>query len=156
PIAQRPIEIEEPVKVIEDDKKGPVENELPIEKKWPEDPKVIEKKPDPFVPPPFKNPDPPFIEPSVPVVAQFPPVDPAKLALKPAALEADQVTRQRPATIDDLVVGGGGRFLLFNLPQLSKVGMFDTAEGKVVHYFPAASGDVKIAAGLTKLVMAFP
>src|SRR5262249_36701632 len=38
----------------------------------------------------------------------------------------------------------------------SKVGMFDTAEGKVVHYFPAASGDVKIAAGLTKLVMAFP
>ena len=131
------------------------------EKKFFEEKNPIVNDP-PFNPPPI---DPPFNKPidplpspitAAPIVAQFPPVDASKLVLKPAPLEADTVTRQLPATIDDLVVGGGGRFLLFSLPQLNKVGMFDVNEGKVVHYFPAAESDVKIAAGLTKLVMAYP
>jgi hypothetical protein len=87
------------------------------------------------------------------------PAAPAKsgpLTLKPARLEADKVTRPLPDTIDDLVVGGGGRFLLFSMRKQKKVGLFDANEGKVVHYFPAAESEVKIAAGLTKLIMAFP
>jgi hypothetical protein len=123
----------------------------PEENRFPDEKKGIDEQPDPVAPKDIRPVDLP-----APVVTDFPPVDPAKLALKPAALEGDKVTRALPATMDDLVVGGGGRYLFFSLPSLKKVGMFDVNEGKVVHYFPAAEGELKITAGLTKLVMAYP
>ena len=61
--------------------------------------------PIPKLPPP-----PPPPPPAVPMIATFVPPNPAALALKPSNLEADRVTRMLPGTIDDIAVGGGGRF----------------------------------------------
>jgi len=77
-----------------------------------------------------------------------------KLALE--GLAAETVTRELPSTADDLIVGGAGRFLLLNLPQVRKVALFDVNEARVVHYFPVSGDGVRIAAGLEKLVMVFP
>src|ERR1043165_271178 len=120
--------------------------------------KVVEEKKfdDPFKDVKFKDPEPKPVVVEVPVVAQFPPHDPSALALKSCNLEAEKVTRQLPGTLDDVAVGGGGRFVLFSLPQLRKIGMLDVNEGKIVHYFPTAGDNVKFSAGLTKLVVLFP
>ncbi|HZZ80524.1 MAG TPA: zinc-ribbon domain-containing protein, partial [Gemmataceae bacterium] len=164
PIAQMPVpQPINPIFVPKDEAKGP---QMPIE--LPKDPPIgpepaqppfIDPRKDLADPDVFKEkkfPDPgPKLPPPVPEVAltaKFAPPNPAALALKPSKLEADRVTRMLPGTLDDIAVGGGGRFLLFNLPQLRKIGMFDVNEGKVVHYFTTAGDDVKFTAGLTKLV----
>lgn len=147
---------------------GMVEKAL-VNQKNPADPDIVAKEPlrppvdepkDPFNPKDIKGPGPePKIAappPGAAIVAQFPPHDPAALAVKPCKLEAEKVTRMLPGAIDDIAVAGGGRFILFNIPTLSKIGMFDVNEGKIVHYFPTAGENAKFSAGMTKLVVVYP
>jgi hypothetical protein len=61
-----------------------------------------------------------------------------------------------PATLGDVVVGGGGRFLVLTLPQLHKIAIFDVNEAKVARYLAIAEDNVKIAAGMDKLMVALP
>jgi hypothetical protein len=78
------------------------------------------------------------------------------LGIKPPKLTGASVTVNLPSTAGDVVLGGGGRFLLVSLPKVRKVALFDVNEAKVVHYFPAAADDVKVAAGLEHLVLVYP
>lgn len=76
--------------------------------------------------------------------------------LRPAALPQDTVELKLPDTADDVVVGGGGRYLIFHLPRTRQLAVFDAEEAKVVKYLPVAEDDIKMAAGLDKLIVALP
>jgi predicted Zn finger-like uncharacterized protein len=122
--------------------RAPEEDARPPERP-PEAKKVKEAEP-----PPKKEPE----------AVKVPPPAPGKnaLAMIPPKLEKDYVVRQLPGSIDDLCVGGGGRFILLRLPSLRKIALFDVNEAKVVHYFPCAEDNLPFAAGMTKLVMVSP
>jgi len=112
-------------------------------------------------PPNTVQPPPPALEPKEvkveePPAAKQPPLPDHARAIVPPNLDAEKVVRSLPASLDDLAVGGGGRFLLLNFPSLRKIGLFDVNEAKVVHYFPVGGNGVKFTAGLTKLIMVFP
>ena len=73
--------------------------------------------------------------------------------IKPPQLE-DETTRVKlPATVDDIVVGGAGRYLLCQFRSLKKIGVFDVNEAKITHYVSTPDTESTIAAGLTKLVI---
>jgi predicted Zn finger-like uncharacterized protein len=101
-----------------------------------------------------------------PPVAEKPPEQPrakpldlppvAPLDIKPAALEADKVVRELPSTFADVAVGGGGRYLVFHLPQTQKFAIFDANEAKVTKYLAAPAEAVRIAAGRDKLLVVLP
>ena len=76
--------------------------------------------------------------------------------LRPPTLDQDTVVRKLPDAADDVVVGGGGRYLIFHLPKTRQLAVFDAAEAKVVKYLPVAEDTVHMAAGLDKLVVALP
>lgn len=84
------------------------------------------------------------------------PPAPAPLPIKPVALTADVVTKTFPDTIDNVVLGGGGRFLILHLPKQRQLAVFDVNKAEVVKYLPVASDKVMIAAGMTKLILVFP
>jgi hypothetical protein len=77
-------------------------------------------------------------------------------AIKPAPLKADREERALPASVGDVCVGGGGRFLILHLPQERKLAVFDVNEAKVVKYLAVADDHVKFAASLDKLFVALP
>lgn len=77
------------------------------------------------------------------------------LEFKPVKLGEENVTVPLPGVCDDLVVGGGGRFVLCNLPALRKIALFDANEAKITHYFPTAGDNAKMAASMTKLIVAY-
>ena len=58
-----------------------------------------------------------------------------------------------PAAVDQVVIGGGGRYLLYQLGALKKVGGFDVNEVKITHFISTPDAESKIAAGLTKMVV---
>jgi formylglycine-generating enzyme required for sulfatase activity/S1-C subfamily serine protease len=78
------------------------------------------------------------------------------LDIEEAPLEKDVVIRKMDAPIANVAVGGGGRYLILHLPKLSKLAVFDVNEAKVVKLLPVTDANVKITAGLDKLVMALP
>jgi len=75
------------------------------------------------------------------------------VVITPAELGGDKVVKALPSAIADVVVGGGGRFLILHLPRDRKLAVFDVSQAKVVKYLPLASDDVKLAAGMNKLVV---
>jgi predicted Zn finger-like uncharacterized protein len=80
----------------------------------------------------------------------------AALPIKPAPLKQDREERKLPSAIDDVCVGGGGRFLLLSLPQPKQVAIFDVSEAKVVKFLSVPSASPRIAAGMDKLFVADP
>ncbi len=114
------------------------------------DPKAAEKPADPKQA--AKEPEP---EPKVKIDT---PTAPAAGAweIRPPKLEDEVVTRQLPDSVTDVVVGGGGRFLLLNMPKVRKVALFDVNEAKIIHYFPTSEDGALIAAGMSKLILIFP
>jgi hypothetical protein len=98
-------------------------------------------------------------EPRPPVVDKPPPIpapDRSKVPIVPPKLEQERIVRELPGPIGDLCLGGAGRFVLCSIPSLRKIALFDVNEAKVVHYFPCADDNSAFAAGMTKLIMAFP
>lgn len=61
-----------------------------------------------------------------------------------------------PGAIDQLAVGGGGRFLILHLKRLDKLAIFDVSQAKVVHYMPAPAEDFLFQASAEKLVVIIP
>ena len=53
-------------------------------------------------------------------------------------------------------VGDGGRFLILHLPKVRQVAVFDVNQAKVVKFLPVAADNVMIAAGMTKMIVAYP
>ncbi len=110
----------------------------------------IPKRPPPFNPrPPAK---PPANLPDAPPLI-LPPVKP--VAITPADLAAKAEVKL-PAEADQACLGGGGRFLVLNLPKAKQLAVFDISQAKVVKYLPAPAEKVLIAAGMDKLVVVDP
>ncbi len=109
-------------------------------------------------PPPSKETPPPTAPTPAPAVERKQPSAPAKplAGLKPAPLKADTEERSLPAPAGDVCVGGGGRFLIFHLPQSRRLAVFDANEARIVKYLPVAEDNIKIAAGRDKLVAVLP
>lgn len=75
----------------------------------------------------------------------------AAAAVRPPALAGDRVEVKLPATVDDVTVGGGGRFLVLSLKKLNKLAVFDASAAKIVDYIPVPPTDFRVAAGRDKL-----
>lgn len=82
------------------------------------------------------------------------PADPRSVPITPPALGEARTEKRLPDVFDDVAVGGGGRYLVFHLPKLKKLAVFDVSEARVTKYVPVAE-DVKgrFAAGLGTVVV---
>jgi hypothetical protein len=69
---------------------------------------------------------------------------------------AGKVVHDLGSPPSDVAVGGGGRFLLFGLPDAQKIALFDVNDAKIVHHFSMAGKDFRFSAGMSKLVVAYP
>ena len=72
------------------------------------------------------------------------------------AAEAPPLIKKLDGTISDVVVGGGGRYLLLTLSDASKLAIFDTNAAEIVKTIPLPSPNAIVAAGATKFLIAFP
>jgi hypothetical protein len=85
--------------------------------------------------------------------ARTAPADPSTVAIKPPALAEEKVVRRLPEVFSTVAVGGGGRYLIFHLPKLKKLAVFDVSEARVTKYIPLAEDDITFAAGLDSVVV---
>jgi len=65
----------------------------------------------------------------------------------------DSKTITLPSVVDDVQVGGGGRYLLYQFNDLKKIGVFDVNAAKITHYISTPDTSSKFAAGLDKVVL---
>jgi hypothetical protein len=70
----------------------------------------------------------------------------------PPEVEGGQTTIGLPAAVDDVDVGGGGRYLALHFKTLRKIGVLDVNTLTIEHYIPANEDDARFAAGATKLL----
>ena len=83
-------------------------------------------------------------------------VEPADLAgtgIAPAPLDAETVVKTLPDIASDVQVGGGGRYLIFQLPKLKKLAVFDVNTAAIIRYLPLTEDKIVFAAGLEKMVV---
>jgi hypothetical protein len=108
----------------------------------------------PPVRPPDMPPEPkPEVKPEVKPDTQSTPTT----GLKPAPVVGkDPLIKKLPSTIEDVAVGGGGRYLVLSMPKDRKLAVFDICEGKVAHYVSVGADNVKFTAGMSKLLVALP
>jgi S1-C subfamily serine protease len=81
------------------------------------------------------------------------PADPSSVAIVPPTIVEDKVVKKLPDTFADVVVGGGGRYLIFHLAKLKKLAVFDVNEARVTKYIPLAEDDITFTAGLDCIVI---
>lgn len=86
----------------------------------------------------------------------FKPADPSSVAIAPPALAEDRVVKRLPEAFADVVAGGGGRYLIFHLPRLKKLAVFDVTEARVTKYIPLTEDKVFFAAGLDAVIVGLP
>jgi hypothetical protein len=75
--------------------------------------------------------------------------------IKPAPLTKDVTVVELDAAFEQMCVGGGGRFLIFSMPSIRQVAIFDTNAAKVVKSIPTSGNNVRIADGANSLILAF-
>jgi hypothetical protein len=73
--------------------------------------------------------------------------------IKPVSFKEDQKQIQLPAPMTDLMVGGGGRYLIMYLKNLKRLAVFDCSQAAIVKYLPVDSEDVLIAASGYHLIV---
>jgi S1-C subfamily serine protease len=73
----------------------------------------------------------------------------------PIALK-DRVTQMLPASVNDVAVGAGGRFLILHLPQVRKLVVWDVYLSKIARELPVAADHARIAANADKLIVVLP
>ena len=88
---------------------------------------------------------------AAPVMVQMPPL-PDPLAFEPASVK-QETTYPLPDRADNVVVGGGGRFLVFSFPNVRKLGIFDVNQAKLTQYIDLGGDKVYFAAGMNKLIL---
>jgi hypothetical protein len=57
-----------------------------------------------------------------------------------------------PSRVGAVAVGGGGRYIVFHVPDEAQLGVFDANTGQLTRV-PSDLGDVKVAAGLSRVVV---
>lgn len=80
----------------------------------------------------------------------------ASQGIVPPNLPQERVTVKLPAPIEDLAVGGSGRYLILHLPKLRQLAIFDVNAASVVQHISLADDQIKFAAGMDKLVVLLP
>ncbi len=75
---------------------------------------------------------------------------------RPPSLAGEKTDVPLGALVDDVAVGGSGRFILLSLPTEQKLAVFDANERKVVKSLPLAEAGAKFAAGRDKLFVLLP
>jgi hypothetical protein len=90
-------------------------------------------------------------------------IRPPKLALPDARLgsSADQVpdnpfVLKLSAPISDVVVGGGGRYLLLTQKDINRVAIFDVNAAAIIKSISLPSSNALVAAGASKFLVVFP
>ena len=73
-------------------------------------------------------------------------------AINPLPMNEASTELKLPSTIDDLAVGGGGRYLILHLPKLHKLAIFDANKGAISNYISVPE-NIVFAAGLTKVMV---
>jgi serine protease Do len=74
--------------------------------------------------------------------------------IRPAdGLGAEPTERPLPGIIDDVVLGGNGRYLLLMMRNIKKIGILDVTTGKADRYLPIPGDNVMAAAGAEKLIL---
>ncbi|MCA9022276.1 MAG: hypothetical protein KDA74_19140, partial [Planctomycetaceae bacterium] len=74
-------------------------------------------------------------------------------AITPARFSGDQKEFRLPAKVDNLVVAGGGRYLILQLKKIRHLIVFDTAKADIASYLPMPSSDCFFAAGAHNLII---
>ncbi len=82
--------------------------------------------------------------------------DPSSVTITPPKLGEERVVKKLPATFSDVVAAGGGRYLIFHLPKLRKLAIFDVNEARVTGYIPLTDDKIVFAGGLEKIVVGLP
>lgn len=70
--------------------------------------------------------------------------------------QGETKTIQLAGPADEVIAGGGGRYLILLIKSLLKLAIVDICEAKVVKYITIPSAQIQYAAGATKLVVALP
>ncbi len=79
--------------------------------------------------------------------------DPSSVKIAPPALDTDKVSKRLPGTYSEVALGGAGRYLIFQMPKLKKLAIFDVNEARVTKYIPLTEDDIAFAAGLDSIVV---
>jgi hypothetical protein len=77
-------------------------------------------------------------------------------AILPPDLGTDKVNRVLPGPIEDLAVGGGGRYLIMHLPTARQVVIFDVNAAEIVQTIRLSETQLRLAAGQDKLMILQP
>ncbi|HUR54965.1 MAG TPA: trypsin-like peptidase domain-containing protein [Gemmataceae bacterium] len=81
------------------------------------------------------------------------PADPTTVKITPPALGEDKVVKRLPEVFSSVVAGGGGRYLIFHMPKLKKLAVFDVNEARITKYISLTEDDIFFAAGLDSVVV---
>jgi hypothetical protein len=75
------------------------------------------------------------------------------MELKPISLGQPRHEVDLPATVDDTIVGGGGRFLLLKMNSIGKVAVFDVTRAEVIGYLPLPKASALVTAGANCVIV---
>lgn len=70
-------------------------------------------------------------------------------------MQSDKVEIKLPGNVENIAVGGGGKYLILQISKMNKFAIFDTSKLKIVDYIPMLSTDVLFTAGATKLIVVY-
>lgn len=73
--------------------------------------------------------------------------EPPPVTITPPTLPSEPVVKSLPAPFSDVVPAGDGRYLVFHLPKLRKVAIFDFNAAQITKYLPLTEDDIVLAAG---------
>ena len=89
-------------------------------------------------------------------------IRPPSIAIPAARLSANSqqadppLVRQVDGAITDVIVGGGGRYLLLVMGESRKLAVFDVNAGDFIKTLPLNNGNALVAAGARKFLIAYP
>ncbi|QJW93403.1 c-type cytochrome domain-containing protein [Frigoriglobus tundricola] len=81
------------------------------------------------------------------------PADAGTVVITPPVMTEDRVVKRLPDVYSEVVVGGGGRYLIFHLSKLKKLAVFDFNEARVTKYIPLTEDNVTFTAGLDCVII---
>jgi hypothetical protein len=86
---------------------------------------------------------------------EFAPVTGTLPSIKPASLSADALTLPLGSKVGTVAIGGGGRYIVMHFPESGNLGVFDVNTA-LMTLIETDSGDVRLAAGLSRIVTLVP
>lgn len=84
------------------------------------------------------------------------PATDVRVGITPPKLSEGQRTLTLSSTVTDVVVGGGGRYLILHLPKERKLAIFDATQAKIVKTIVVGDDSVRFTAGRDALMLYLP